>query len=967
MNSFDYEEEQFQTRHIGPNERDLNEMLAAIGLESLDELMDQTIPSNIRLRSKIGLPEPVSEHRFLAAVRELARKNKLYKSYIGLGYYGTVTPPVLQRNILENPGWYTQYTPYQPEIAQGRLEALLTFQTMVMDLTKMEVANASLLDEGTAAAEAMSMVHGIVGRQPGKETAAKFFVSDSLFPQTIEVLKSRASATGIELVIGSHVNHRLDESYFGAILQYPAQDGAVRDYRDFIQMVHDAGALVVVAADLLSLVLLSPPGEFGADVVVGSAQRFGVPMGYGGPHAAYLATKNEFIRSMPGRIIGVSIDAQGNPAYRMTLQTREQHIRREKATSNICTAQALLAIMAAMYAVYHGPEGLKRIARNIHGLAVALEKQLLTLGYEQANPVYFDTLRVKVGSAARIRTIAEANEVNFRYIDEHTIGISLDETSTPEDVRLIASIFAEAAEMKYQLDGTAALLAGVDVSFPEPFSRRSDFLTHPVFHMYHSETEMMRYLKSLENKDLSLTHSMIPLGSCTMKLNAAAELMPITWPEFSALHPFVPLEQAEGYQMLFRELEQQLCKITGLAACSLQPNSGAQGEYTGLMVIRAYHRDRGEAHRTVTLIPQSAHGTNPASAAMAGMKVVVVNTDSNGNIDIADLRAKAKEHSRNLAALMVTYPSTHGVFEEDIKEICAIVHDHGGQVYMDGANLNAQVGLTSPGIIGADVCHINLHKTFSIPHGGGGPGMGPICVAEHLAPYLPGHPLVKTGGERAIHAVASAPWGSAGILVISYAYITMLGEKGVTEATRYAILNANYLKARLEKYYKVLYQGKNGRVAHEFILDTREFKASAGVDVEDIGKRLMDYGFHAPTVSFPVAGTLMIEPTESESKVELDRFAEALIAIRGEIQEIIDGKADRSDNVLKNAPHTAQEALTDNWTHPYPRHKAVYPLPYVRKNKFWPAVARVNNSYGDRHIMCSCPPIEEYAEPVAAT
>ena len=649
----------------------------------------------------------------------------------------------------------------------------------------------------------------------------------------------------------------------------------------------------------------------------------------------------------------------------MTLQTREQHIRREKATSNICTAQALLAIMAGMYAVYHGPEGLKRIARNVHGLTVALEKQLLRLGYEQSNPVYFDTLRVKVGSAARLRAVAEGAGINFRYIDEHTVGISLDETTTPDDVHRIAAVFAEAAEIKYQLDGTEQLFSGVEAGYPEPFARQSSFLTHPVFHAYHSETEMMRYLKSLENKDLSLTHSMIPLGSCTMKLNAAAELMPISWPEFSALHPFVPLEQAEGYQHLFRELERQLCTITGLAACSLQPNSGAQGEYTGLMVIRAYHRDRGEPHRTVALIPQSAHGTNPASAAMAGMKVVVVNTDRHGNIDVADLRAKAQEHKKHLAALMVTYPSTHGVFEEDIREICSIVHECGGQVYMDGANLNAQVGLTSPGVIGADVCHINLHKTFSIPHGGGGPGMGPICVAEHLAPYLPGHPLVRTGGERAIHAVASAPWGSAGILVISYAYITMLGERGVTEATRYAILNANYLKARLEKFYKVLYQGKNGRVGHEFILDTREFKNSAGVDVEDIGKRLMDYGFHAPTVSFPVPGTLMIEPTESESKAELDRFADALIAIRAEIQEIMDGKADRNDNVLKNAPHTAQAALSEAWNHPYTRYKAVYPLPYLRKNKFWPAVARVNNSYGDRNIMCACPPIEAYAEAAA--
>lgn len=960
MDTFAFEEEQFQSRHIGPSEQELKEMLDTIGVGSLDELIDQTIPSNIRLKEPLPLPKPVSESRFLNSLAQIAKRNKLYKSYIGLGYYGTVTPPVIQRNILENPGWYTQYTPYQPEIAQGRLEALLNFQTMVIDLTKMEVANASLLDEATAAGEAMVMVYHIVGRNPAKENARKFFVSDTLFPQTIDVLKSRASASGIELVQGSHVNHRLDESYFGAILQYPAQDGAVRDYRDFIQMAHDEGLQVVVAADLLSLVLLTPPGEFGADVVIGSAQRFGVPMGYGGPHAAFMATKNEYIRYMPGRIIGVSIDADGGVAYRMTLQTREQHIRREKATSNICTAQALLAIMAGMYAAYHGPEGLKRIARNVHGLTVALEKQLLKLGFEQMNAVYFDTLRVKVGSAERIRAIAEAAGVNFRYMDEHTIGISLDETTLPDDVQQIVSILAQAAEIKYELDGTAEMLAGLTIEYPEPFARHSPFLTHPVFNTYHSETEMMRYIKSLENKDLSLTHSMIPLGSCTMKLNAASELMPVTWREFSSLHPFVPLDQADGYQEIFKALEKQLCIITGLDAASLQPNSGAQGEYTGLMVIRAYHCDRGEGHRNVALIPQSAHGTNPASAVMAGMHVVVVKTDAQGNIDVEDLRAKAKEHRNNLSALMVTYPSTHGVFEEAIMEICDIVHEYGGQVYMDGANLNAQVGLTSPGVIGADVCHINLHKTFSIPHGGGGPGMGPICVRKHLARYLPGHPLIRTGGETAIHAVAAAPWGSASIQLISYAYITMLGAEGVTNATKYAILNANYLKARLEKAYKVLYKGVNGRVGHEFILDTREFKLSAGVEVEDIGKRLMDYGFHAPTVSFPVPGTLMIEPTESESKAELDRFADALLAIRNEIQEIIDGKADRNDNVLKNAPHTARAALSEAWNHPYTRYKAVYPLPYVRKNKFWPAVARVNNSYGDRNIMCACPPLEAY-------
>jgi glycine dehydrogenase len=822
----------------------------------------------------------------------------------------------------------------------------------------MDVANASLLDEATAAAEAMTMVHGIVAKS--KPNANKFLVCDSVFPQTLDVLKTRASALGIELVIGCHANTRLDESYFGALMQYPSQEGAVRDYTDFVQMTHDVGALVVIAADLLSLALLKPPGEFGADVVVGSAQRFGVPLGYGGPHAAFMATKNEYIRNMPGRIIGVTIDASGNPAYRMTLQTREQHIRREKATSNICTAQALLAIIAGAYAAYHGPEGLTRIARNVHGLTVALEKQLVKLGYEQTNAVYFDTLRVRVGSAERIRVKAEAQRVNFRYVDEHTIGISLDETTMPEDVQRIVSIFAEAAEIKYQQNGTELLFAGIDVSLPEKFTRTSEFLTHPVFNRHHSETEMLRYLKSLENKDLSLTHSMIPLGSCTMKLNAAAELLPITWKEFGGLHPFVPTDQAKGYQDIFRSLEAQLCAITGFDACSLQPNSGAQGEFAGLMVIRAYHHDRGDTHRNVALIPASAHGTNPASAVMAGMKVIVVKTDAKGNIELNDLKAKAEQFSKNLSCLMVTYPSTHGVFEETIQEICTIIHQHGGQVYMDGANLNAQVGLTSPARIGADVCHINLHKTFSIPHGGGGPGMGPICVAKHLAPYLPGHPVVSTGGDKAIHAVSATPWGSSSILLISYAYITMLGAKGVTDATRFAIVNANYLKARLEGEYQVLYQGENGRVAHEFILDTREFKASAGVEVEDIGKRLMDYGFHAPTVSFPVAGTLMIEPTESESKAELDRFVDAMRSIRREIQEIIDGKADKNDNVLKNAPHTAQETLSEAWNHPYTRYKAAYPLPYLRKSKFWVPVGRVNNSYGDRNIMCACPPIEMY-------
>jgi glycine dehydrogenase len=904
----------------------------------------------------LNLPGPLSEHRFLEMLSAIAKRNKVFRSYIGIGFYDCIVPPVIQRNVLENPGWYTQYTPYQAEISQGRLEALINFQTMIMDFTKMEVANASLLDEATAAAEAMTMAHGIVGKQSPQ--ARKFFVSDTCFPQTIDVLKTRAIPLGIDLVFGSHANVQFDSTFFGAIVQYPAQDGAVNDYRSFIEHAHSAGALVVVAADLLSLALLTPPGEFGTDMVVGNSQRFGVPLGFGGPHAAFFATKNDYIRNMPGRIIGVSIDAHNNRAYRMTLQTREQHIRREKATSNICTAQALLAIMAGMYAVYHGPDGIRRIAQNVHRSALSLAKEITSLGYTQLNQVYFDTLKVKVNAASSVRGLAEAAGINMRYIDDKHIGISIDETTLPEDIQKIAAVFANAAGREFK----GVVLESDGMMYPSPFNRTSDFLTHPVFHTYHSESEMMRYAKSLENKDLSLTHSMIPLGSCTMKLNAASELMPISWREFSKVHPFAPLDQVQGYIEIFKELEEQLCAITGLAAASLQPNSGAQGEYTGLLVVRAYHKDRGDGHRNVALIPSSAHGTNPASAVMAGCKVVVVKCDEMGNIDVDDLRAKAQEHRNNLAALMVTYPSTHGVFEEGIQEICRIIHENGGQVYMDGANLNAQVGVTSPARIGADVCHINLHKTFSIPHGGGGPGMGPICVAKHLAPYLPGHPLVNIGGSKAIPAVAATPWGSSSILLISYGYIKMLGAAGVTEATRYAILNANYLKSRLEEHYPVLYQGKNRRVAHEFILDLRPLKQSTGVEVEDVAKRLMDYGFHAPTVSFPVPGTLMIEPTESESKEELDRFADALIAIRKEIQEIADGKADPNDNVLKNAPHTAQAALSEDWNHPYTRYKAVYPLSYLRQRKFWPAVGRINNSYGDRNIMCSCPPIESYEE-----
>ncbi len=954
-----FTEEDFTTRHIGPDASDLNTMLETVGAESMEALIGQTIPASIRVRKPLKLPAGMSEFRFLDSLRATAQKNKVFKSYIGLGYYDCITPPVIQRNILENPGWYTQYTPYQAEVAQGRLEGLLNFQTMVTDLTGMAVANASLLDEGTAAAEAMIMAHNVVNK--AGDGVNKFFVSEKCLPQTIDVLRTRANPLGIELILGNHQNASIDKSFFGALVQYPAEDGEVLDYREFMQSVHGAGALAIVAADLLSLVLLTPPGEFGADIVVGNSQRFGVPLGYGGPHAAFFSTTSEFIRHMPGRIIGVSVDSHGHQAYRMTLQTREQHIRREKATSNICTAQALLANIAGMYGVYHGPEGLRRIASNVHLAVSALERELNKLGLEQLNKCYFDTVKIRVPSAEKVRKAAESAQINFRYFDANTVGVSVDETTMPEDLQKIVSVFAEASGRPARLDGVKALFDGLKPDVPAPFRRSSDFMKHPVFHQYHSESEMMRYVKSLENRDLSLMHSMIPLGSCTMKLNAASELMPITWREFSRIHPFVPLNQVEGYAEVFEYLEQYLCEITGFAACSLQPNSGAQGEYAGLLVIRAYHNGRGQANRKVALIPQSAHGTNPASAVMAGMQVVVVKCDERGNIELNDLKAKAGQYKNDLAALMVTYPSTHGVFEESIQEICRIVHESGGQVYMDGANLNAQVGLTNPATIGADVCHINLHKTFSIPHGGGGPGMGPICVAEHLAPYLPGHPLVKTGGSKAINAVSSSPWGSSSILLISYGYIRMLGSRGVTAATEYAILNANYLKARLAKHFSVLYEGAKGRCAHEFILDMREFK-SAGVEVEDIAKRLMDYGFHAPTVSFPVAGTLMIEPTESESKAELDRFADSLISIRKEIQEIIDGKADKKDNVLKNAPHTALEAMSETWNHRYTRYKAVYPLMHLRKNKFWPSVGRIDNAYGDRNIMCACPPIDTYTE-----
>ncbi len=955
MKNAQFTEETFDVRHIGPSVKEEQDMLATLGMSSLDEMIDKTVPADIRLQQAPNLPRRISEYEYLEELRTIAQKNLVYKSHIGLGYYGTILPTVIQRNILENPGWYTQYTPYQAEIAQGRLEALLNFQTMVMDLTGMAVANASLLDEGTAAAEAMIMSHTLVTRKAAKKESNKFFISKSCFPHTIDVIKGRAIPLGFEVVVGDCSETELDNSYFGAIVQYPAQSGVINDYREFVEQAHALGLAVTFAADLMSLVLLTPPGELGADIVVGSCQRFGVPMGFGGPHAAYFACKEEHMRMMPGRIIGVSVDSQGKPALRMALQTREQHIRREKATSNICTAQALLAIMAGMYGVYHGPEGLRRIATNIHFLTVSLDELLKGLGYDQRNMVYFDTLKIETPNVDKIRELALAAGRNFRYF-EGFIGISLDETSTPADVYAIADIFARAAGKTCP----PAELHVKDISYPANFARTSDFMTHPIFNQNHAESEVLRYIKSLENKDLSLTHSMISLGSCTMKLNATTELLPLTWREFGAIHPFVPKDQVQGYMQIIEEFGGHLNVITGFAATSFMPNSGAQGEYTGLMVIRAYHESRGDGKRNVVLIPASAHGTNPASAVMAGYNVVVVACDDLGNIDTEDLRKKCGEYKDSLAAFMVTYPSTHGVFEQNIRELCEIVHAHGGQVYMDGANMNAQVGITSPATIGGDVCHINLHKTFAIPHGGGGPGMGPICVAKHLTPFLPKHPLFETGGEQGILPVSAAPFGSASIIIISYAYVRMLGLRGCTESTKFAILNANYMRKRLSEHYPVLYSGKNGMVGHEFILDCRAFKHDYGIETEDIAKRLMDYGFHAPTVSFPVHDTLMVEPTESESKAELDRFIDAMISIRAEIQEIIDGKADPKDNVLKNAPHTAQEVSSDAWAHSYPREKAAFPLPYLRHKKFWPAVGRVNNSFGDRNVVCACPLIESY-------
>jgi glycine dehydrogenase len=948
----------FQSRHIGPRPHERDQMLRLIGTPSLDALMEEAIPSSIRLKEPPSSLEAESEHEFLCRLRGVARNNRPMRSLIGLGYSDCVTPTVILRNILENPSWYTPYTPYQAEIAQGRLEALLTFQTLVEDLTGMPVANASLLDEPTAAAEAMTMLRRV---QSGSKSV--FVVSSGCFPQTLDVLACRAEPLGIELVVADPDRMVFDDRVFGVLLQTPDERGALHDLRGVIARAHAAGALVAVATDLLALVLATPPGEMGADVVVGSAQRFGVPMGNGGPHAAFFATRDQYIRQAPGRIIGVSVDAQGNRAFRMALQTREQHIRRDKATSNICTAQALLATMAAMYGVYHGPAGLKRIAERVHGLARELARRLAALGCAQQNAAYFDTLALTVPPGARdgIRQHALAAGYNFRFDASRPgeIGIALDEATSSADVDAVAGIFARALGAP---EPAAAAPSGDAPAWPAPLVRTSGFLAHPVFHRYHSETSMMRFLKALERKDVGLDTSMIPLGSCTMKLNAATIMEAVTWPEFGGVHPFAPADQAAGYAEVIAGLEAVLRDVTGFAAVSLQPNSGAQGEFAGLMVIRAWHHDRGDLHRDIVLIPSSAHGTNPASAVMAGMKVVVVACDANGNIDVADLGAKAREHANTLAALMITYPSTHGVFEDAVQEICRVVHEHGGQVYMDGANLNAQLGLTSPAAIGADVCHLNLHKTFAIPHGGGGPGMGPIAVAQHLAPYLPGHALLPTGGEKAIHAVSGAPFGSASILLISYAYVSLLGGAGMTEATKYAILNANYIASRLKAYYPVLYTNARGRCAHEMIFDLRGFKA-AGVEEGDVAKRLMDYGFHAPTVSFPVPGTLMVEPTESEPLDELDRFCDAMIAIRQEIQDVVDGKSDPRDNVLKNAPHTMAVASSDTWTHPYSRQQAVFPLPFVRLNKFWPSVGRIDNPYGDRNLVCACPPMEAYGTP----
>jgi glycine dehydrogenase len=941
----------FALRHIGPRESDLQHMFKTIGVENLDQLISETVPENIRLKKELNLDTPMTEYEYLSHIQELGKKNKVFKSYIGLGYHPTIVPAVIQRNVFENPGWYTAYTPYQAEIAQGRLEAILNYQTTIIELTGMEIANASLLDEGTAAAEAMALLFDVRTRDQKKNNVVKFFVSEEVLPQTISVLQTRSTPKGIELVIGNHETFDFSAEYFGAILQYPGKYGQVNDYAGFIAKAHTAEIKVAVAADILSLTTLTPPGEMGADVVVGTSQRFGIPMGYGGPHAAYFATKEEYKRSMPGRIIGVTIDTNGNRALRMALGTREQHIKREKATSNICTAQVLLAVMAGMYAVFHGPKGLKYIANKVHASAVTLADALNKLGVYQTNTSFFDTLLVKV-DASKVKAVAEKHEVNFFYVDSETISISLNETTSLKDLNQIISLFAEALNKEAF---TISELTST-TNYPASLARTSTFLTHAVFNNHHSESQLMRYIKKLERKDLSLNHSMISLGSCTMKLNAAAEMLPLSMANWNSIHPFAPIEQAEGYQILLKKLEHQLNVVTGFAGTTLQPNSGAQGEYAGLMAIRAYHLSRGDHHRNICLIPSSAHGTNPASAAMAGMEIIVTKTTPEGNIDVEDLRARAIEHKDNLSALMVTYPSTHGVFESTIIEITDLIHENGGLVYMDGANMNAQVGLTNPATIGADVCHLNLHKTFAIPHGGGGPGVGPICVNEKLVPFLPTNPIIPTGGDQAITAISAAPFGSALVCLISYGYISMLGSEGLTNATKYAILNANYMKARLEDHYPVLYSGEMGRAAHEMILDCRAFKQQ-GIEVTDIAKRLMDYGFHAPTVSFPVAGTLMIEPTESEDLAELDRFCDAMISIRKEIEK---ATAEDHNNILHNAPHTQAMLTADVWNFPYTREQAAYPLEYIAENKFWPSVRRVDDAYGDRNLVCSCAPIEAY-------
>jgi glycine dehydrogenase len=958
MNLFEKQTCEFITRHIGPDEHQAKQMLKTIGEPDLDTLINKTVPAGIRMQHELDLPKAMGEHQYLQHIKEVSMQNKVYKNYIGQGYYDTITPSVILRNVFENPGWYTQYTPYQAEISQGRLESLLNFQTMVSDLTALPIANASLLDEATAAAEAMTMFFNTLNKQD-HITHPKFFVDKEIFPQTKDVLYTRAKPIGIEIVEGDHKKANIDSTYCGAIVQYPNDKGVVEDYREFINKVHDAGAFVVMATDLLALTLLTPPGELGADCAIGSAQRFGVPLGYGGPHAAFFAAKDDFKRSMPGRIIGVSVDANNNRALRMALQTREQHIKREKATSNICTAQALLANMAAMYAVFHGPDGLKNIAKRVAVLTQTVAEAIEEFGFELLSNNYFDTITVKVDDIKTIKEKALRQQINLRYFDNKHIGISVDETTLTEDLYDLINCFEN------DKNPVAFDIHHDDEPdhIPGNLSRTSAFLTHPVFNTHRSESQMMRYIKMLENKDLSLNTSMITLGSCTMKLNAASEMMPLSWAHWSKIHPFAPIDQTKGYQQIVDELSDYLCKITALEACSLQPNSGAQGEYAGLLTIRDYHEANGDHHRNVMLIPISAHGTNPASAVMAGMKVVVVKALENGYIDINDLKAKAEQYSKDLSGIMITYPSTYGVYEETVKEITDIIHKHGGQVYMDGANMNAQVGLTAPGLIGADVCHLNLHKTFAIPHGGGGPGMGPICVKKHLAPYLPGHVEIESGKSKiGSNAVSAAPYGSASILLISYAYIRMLGNVGVKQATEYAILNANYMRARLQGQFEILYTNHNGQCAHEFIVDLRPFKKSAEIEAEDIAKRLMDYGFHAPTMSFPVPGTIMIEPTESEDKGELDRFCDALLSIRQEIRDIEEGKMDKKNNALKNAPHTQSMVVTSEWNKPYSREQAAFPMYYVTQNKFWPSVARVNNTYGDRNLICTCEPTEAYME-----